>query len=344
MRRNDCSLVFATLLVVAGLTNVVRARDAPAYRTGAMIPLGTPDRWDYVTFDPTLERVYVAHGDRVTVVDARTDRVIGDVVGIQGGTHGIALSPKTGKVYTDDGKAGTAIPFDASSLKTGVPLKVGADADAVVADPVTGHLFVIDGDPGTISVIDPSLEKVVATIDGGGKLEFAVADGAGRLYVNGEANRDIVVVDTKADRVLAHWPISECLSPHGLAVDVTTHRLFASCKNERLVVVNADTGAVVATLPIGKGSDAVAFDPKRKRIFSSNGVDGTLSVIAQMDADTYAPAATIRTMVSGRTMAIDQRTGRIFLAAAETNPPTASGQRAKPRAGSLRLLVLQPVR
>ena len=333
-------LIAASVLGLGIFTSAAQA--APSYHVSATIPLGAPDRWDFVTFDPISRRVYVAHLDRIALVDGHQPRLVGEVTGITGGTHGIAISPRTGMVYTDDGEAGTAIAFDASSLKAQPPLKVEADADAIVSDPVTGHIFVIDGDPGKISVIDPASRTVVATIDGGGKLEFGVADGAGRLYVNGEAKREVLAIDTKTNQIVARWPVQSCESPHGLAADPTTHRIFVGCKNERLLVVDVVSGAVVATMAIGKGSDAVAFDPKRKRVLSSNGVDGTLTVIQQNDADTYVPAATIETMVSGRTMAIDPETGRIFIAAAETDRPTAPGQRAKPRAGTLRLLVLDP--
>ena len=345
MRTRSKHLLGAAVIGLGGLgagAADAPAEPAPSYHVDATVPLGAPDRWDFVTFDPTSGRVYVAHQDRVAVVDGRTARLLGEVAGIAGGTHGIAIAPRTGTAYTDDGEAGTAIPFDLVTLKTQPPIKVDADADTVAADPASGHIFVIDGDPGKISVIDPATRAVVATIDGGGKLEFAVADGTGHIYVNGEAKREVLSVDTRTNRVTARWPIPACESPHGLAVDPATHRLFVSCENARLMVVNADGGAIVATLPIGRGSDAVVFDAKRKLVLSSNGIDGTLTVIRQKDADTYAPAATIKTLVSGRTMAIDPATGRLFLAAAETDPPTAPGQRAKPRAGTLRLLVLDP--
>jgi DNA-binding beta-propeller fold protein YncE len=191
-------------------------------------------------------------------------------------------------------------------------------------------------------VIDPKTDSVITTIDGGGKLEFAVSDDRGSLYVNGEANKEILRVNTRTNTVDARWPIPSCTSPHGLAIDKTAHRLFSSCVNSVLVVVDTDTGAVIATVPIGKGSDDAAFDPKRKLVFSSNGLDGTLSIIQEKDANTFVPAATIKTSVSGRTMAIDPDTGRLYIAAADVDPSPTPGGRPRPRPGSLKLLFLDP--
>ncbi|HEV7136058.1 MAG TPA: YncE family protein [Steroidobacteraceae bacterium] len=319
------------------------------YQVARTVRLGAPDRWDYVVYDSPSHRVYVAHGDRVTVVDGRSGRIVGQINTIPGGTHGIAISHAAGLGYTVDGGAGMAVAFDLKTLKIVKRLKANADADAVTIDPTSGHVFVVDGDPGTLTVIDPKADRVVATVRIGSKLEYAVAGDNGKVYVNGEAKSAIFRIDTATDRVDATWPIPQCDSPHGLAIDISTHRLFSSCKNRRLVVVNADTGAVVAVAPIGPGTDAAAFDPVRKLIFSSNGLDGTLSVIREVDASTFVPAATVRTELSARTMSVDPQTGRLYLAAAEPLPgastvqafEAARAQGKKPYVqGSLELLFL----
>jgi YVTN family beta-propeller protein len=297
-----------------------------------------------VYYDQTSHRVFVAHGSRVDVIDGRDGGKLGAVEGMAGGTHGIAISSATGKGYTDDGAGGQAVAFDLKTLK--VTTKIGAqpDADAVILDNQSGHVFVMDGDAAKIGVIDPKTDKVVATIPGGGKLEYAASDENGHVYVNGEDKREIIRVNTKTNTVDARWPIPTCDKPHGLAVDTATHRLFSGCVNSQIVVVNADTGAVVASLPIGKGSDAVMFDAKRKLVLSSNGADGTLSVIQQKDADTYVPLEPVKTAVSGRTMALDPDSGRLYIAAAEVEPNTAAGGRPKPRPGTLQLIFLDPAR
>jgi DNA-binding beta-propeller fold protein YncE len=298
------------------------ARDrAPVrFRVTKIVHLGAPDRWDYVIYDPPSHRVYVSHGDRITVVDGRSGRIVGEVLRMPGGTHGIAISHASGLGYTDDGRAGEAVAFSLRTLKVVKRLKAQADSDAVTIDPTTGHVFVVDGDPGDLTVIDPKSDRVVATVRIGSKLEYAVAGDNGKVYVNGVATRKIFRVDTATNEVDATWPIPQCEAPHGLAIDTVTHRLFSSCENGRLMVVNADTGSVVAEVPIGLGTDAARFDPVHKLVFSSNGRDGTLSVIREVNADTFVPAGTIKTVVSARTMGIDPSTGRVYLVAAKFDP------------------------
>lgn len=303
------------------------------YRQTRAVGLGAPDRWDYLNFDSASHRVYVAHGDRLTVVDGRNGRIVGQVTGMPGGTHGIAISHAAGLGYTDDGQAGEAVAFSLKTLKVVTRLKAAADSDAVTIDPTSGHVFVVDGDPGLLTVIDPAQDRVVATVQVGSKLEFIVAGDNGKVYVNGVEKREIFRVDTATNQVDATWPIPQCEAPHGLAIDTSTHRLFSSCENERLVVVNADSGATVATLPIGRGTDAAAFDPTRKLVFSANGMDGTLSIIREVDANTFVPAGTVKTALSARTMSIDPASGRLFLAAADTDAKAMAAFMAARRAG-----------
>ena len=336
----------ACLACVIAFAPQAFAQSAPLYTVTKTVALGAPDRWDFVVFDPTSHKVFVAHGDRVTVVDGRTGAILGNVEGLQGGAHGIAIVPGTGRGYTDDGRAGTAASFDLDKLNLINTIKADADADAIVFDPTSGHVFVVDGDPGKLTVIDPKSDSAVATIDAGGKLETAVADDNGKLYVNGEEKREIIRVDTATNQVDGHWPIPNCTSPHGLALDPEAHRLFSSCTNNVLVIVDADTGTTIATLPIGARSDAAAFDPKRKLIFSSNG-DGSLSVIAEKDANTFVTVASVATLRSARTMAVDPVSGRLYVVAADTtvNPsadPSDLRHRYVVTPGSAKLLFLDP--
>lgn len=331
-----------------------RADAAVDYHLTRSVRLGTPDRWDYVVYDHLSHRVYVAHGDRLAVVDARSGRIIGQVTGMPGGTHGIAISHAAGLGYTDDGRAGQAVAFSLKTLRVVKRLAAAPDSDAVTIDPTSGHVFVVDGDPGLLTVIDPAHDRVVATVHVGSKLEYAVAGDNGKVYVNGVEKRDIFRIDTATNQVDATWPIAQCEAPHGLAIDTATHRLFSSCENRRLVVVNADTGATVATLPIGQGTDGAAFDQTRKLVFSSNGMDGTLSVIREVDANTFVPAGTIETALSARTLGVDPASGRVFLAAADTTAQAMAAFRAAREAGrrgpspfargSLKLLFFDPGR
>jgi DNA-binding beta-propeller fold protein YncE len=328
---------------IASVPSLVRADAGPDYKLYKAVPLGAPDRWDYVTYDAASHRVFVAHGDRVTVVDGATGDKIGDVLGLSGGTHGIGISTANGRGYTDDGHAGMAGSFDLATLKPEARIKADDDADAITVDPLSGNVFVVDSDPGKITVIDPKLDKPVATIDVGGGLESAVADGTGHVYVNGAERSELVRIDTKSNRVDARWPIPDCKRPHGLAFDGVARRLFVSCVNAVAVVVDADSGHQVGKLPIGNGTDSAAFDPKRKLFFSSNGRDGTISVIAEQGQDKYAVVATVKTAITARTMAIDPVSGRLYLAAADIDPHASTGNgRPEPLPGSLKLLILDP--
>jgi YVTN family beta-propeller protein len=317
---------------------------AADYTITRSVPIGAPDRWDYVVLDPSGARAYIAHGDRVTAVDTATGTVAGAIT-IGGATHGALVLPDMSKGYVDDGKAGTVAVFDPRTLKIGKTIKAEPDADGITFDPVTGHVLVITGDSGKVVVIDPKTDTVLAEIDGGGPLEFGVSDGKGSFFVDGEDKNEIVRMDLTANKATAHWPLKACKTPHGLAMDRAHRRLFASCGNGILEVVNADTGAVVASLPIGMGSDFDGFDVSRQLAISSNR-DGTLSLIAERGPDKYEVLPPIKTRIGARTMALDPRTGRIYLVASDVTedasiPATARGH-YKTVPGSAALLYLDP--
>jgi YVTN family beta-propeller protein len=318
------------------------------YRVTKSIALGSGERWDYVIFDPTGKRVYVAHGDHVTVVDETKGEVIGQIGTFPGGTHGIGISAETHQGYTDDGKAGTAIAFDLASLKPLKQIAAAPGADGIIYEPVTGYIYVINGDSGSLTVIDPKTNTSIATINVGAGLEAGLADGKGALFVDGAENHDIVKIDAKSDKVEAHFDMPVCKKPRGLALDSDTRRLFATCANNVLIVVDADSGTNVATLPIGSSTDGAAFDPIRKRAFSSNG-DGTLSVIQEKDDHTFVSAGTVKTPLGARTMAIDPSSGRLFLVTADVanvEPSTTQGGRRRVSyvPGSLKLIYFDPVK
>jgi DNA-binding beta-propeller fold protein YncE len=336
-----CTLLAAGIALSAVASQSQGEPSTPGYQVTKTVALGAPDRWDYVVFDAPSHRVYVAHGDRVSVVDGMDGSIVGQVEGYPGGTHGIAIAGAAGLGLTDDGRAGQVGVFDLKTFKTIRRIKADEDADAVVFDPVSSHAFSINGDSGTITVIDPRHETAVATVQAGGKLESAVVGIDGNVYINGAQNKEILRLNTNSNQIDARWSIANCTSPHGLAIDVAAHRLFASCANKLLVVVNTDSGAAVANLPIGSGTDSAAFDPQRKLIFSSNGRDGTLSIIQEKDPQTFAALGDLKTQVSARTMAIDPNSGRIYLVAGDHD--TSAGTDAHAIVpGSLKLLFLDP--
>ena len=322
------------------------AQAAPAYTEIHATRLGAPDRWDYVLFDPSSDRVFVAHGNHTDVVDGQTGRLIGHVGPIDG-AHGTVVAPALGRGFADGGKSRSLTGFALTTLKPIGQAPAGEDADAVAYDPGSRHVFVINGDSGTISVIDAATLKPLATINvGNGSLEFAASDGHGNLFVNLAEAGGIARIDIATNKVTARWRLAGCVSPHGMAYDDATRRLFTSCENGALKVIDANDGHVVASLRIGKGSDSVAVDPKRRLVFSAN-ASGTLSVIAIHDADHFTAETPLHTPKGARTMAVDPATGRIFLAsatAAGTTPPPKQGGHARTHfvPGSLKLLMFDP--
>jgi DNA-binding beta-propeller fold protein YncE len=341
------AFALAALLAVAATSSAAdEPAAAPPYKVTKTIPLGGADRWDYLAFDAPSHRLYISHGPEVTVVDAAKDAVIGTIGTFSGGTHGIGIAAHAGRGYTDDGKAGAAVSFDLQTLKTVSTIKTAPDADGIGFDPASGHIFVINGDSASVTMIDPEKDQAIATVDGGGGLEFGVADGKGKLYVNGADKQELVRIDTKTNQADAHWSIPTCKSPHGLAIDAETRRVFTSCVNGVMLAIDADNGKVIATLPIGQYTDAAAFDPVRKRVFSSNG-DGTLSVYAEKDANTFVALPTVQTQRGARTMALDPASGRVYLATSDIDkidPPATPGGRPHVSwvPGSFKLLILDP--
>jgi DNA-binding beta-propeller fold protein YncE len=320
--------------------------DAPAhplYRITQSIPLGSPDGWDYLTYDASSQRVYVAHGTAIDVLDGRSGEVLGHVP--VPGANGVAVVPSLGKGYAGSRTTKSAIVFDLKTFKVLKTLPADVDTDAVVYDPASKRVFIMDGDPHNITVIDTLSDTVVAKVSLDGQPEFGAVDGAGKLYVNITDKKEIQRIDAQSAKVDATWPISACEGPHGLSMDPQTKRLFASCVNSTLVVVNAMNGEVVSILPIGNGSDATAFDGTRKRAFSSNR-DGTLSVVHEDSANQFTSLGEVPTQLLARTMAVDSVSGRIYLVAADRREvdPNAADPRKRYAVvpGSVRLLFADP--
>ena len=292
-----------------------QSAETAAYTITKSIQLGSPERWDYLSFDNASHRVYVAHGTEITVVDGRSGEVVGRVGGLVG-VNGVAIVPKIGKGYTDSRAKKAGIVFDLETLKVIKEVPADSGTDAVIYDSASKRVFIMNGSSHSITAIDTATDTVAATIALAGVPEFAVADGNGNLYVNLADIREISRINTRSARVTARWPISECDHPHGLSMDSRTERLFSSCLNGKLLVVDSNVGHIVATLPIGQGSDATAFDPKTRLVFSSNG-EGTLSVIREEGPEKYVSLGDIRTQPLARTMTVDPQTGRLYLVTAD---------------------------
>ena len=320
---------------------------AADYRATGTTPLGGSVDWDFLYFDAISHRVFVAHGDEVTVVDGKSGQLVGRVQGLAG-VHGVTAIPELGKGYAVSRGAQAAGCFSLKSLRLEKSVPIGRAGDFLLYEPVSRRIFVTDQEEPIATVIDATNDVVVTTLQLGGIAEQAVADGAGHVFINLADNREVVRVDAHAAKVEARWAVPSCESPHGSAIDSASQRLFVSCLNGQLLVLNTANGHVVATVAIGRGTDGAAYDSKRKRVFSSNGADGTLSVISQRGPDEYRPLNNVPTARFGRTMALDQDTGRIYIPVADLeridpHPTTKWGAYVfKP--GSFRLMLFDPVR
>lgn len=317
---------------------------AGSYHVVKEIPVGGEGGWDYLTVDTAAHRLYVSRSTHVMVVDTDRDSIIADIPNTSG-VHGVALAPSLGKGFTSNGRDSTVTVFDLKTYATMGTVKVtGRNPDAILYEPVTGRLFTFNGGSANATAIDPKTNAVVGTVALGGKPEFARSDAAGRVYVNNEDRSEIVVFDARTLKVLAHWPLARCEEPSGLAMDRAGMRLFSVCANRTMAVVDMSNGKVVTTLPIGDGPDASAFDPASKLVFSSNG-EGTVSVYHEDDPSHFTLVSTVPTRRGARTMALDERTHKLYTVSAQFGPPPApTADRPRPRPpmipGSFVILVL----
>jgi YVTN family beta-propeller protein len=342
-----CLLLLSSLVPGAGIA----AGDAPlpavdgSYVVQRQYILGGPGGWDCLTIDPAAERLYIARADRVLVVNTRGGSLSATIPHTEG-VHAIALAPQLGRGFISNGHTDTVTVFDLKSLDVVDTIPVGGhNPDAILYDQASGHLYTFNGASRDISVIDPRKRAVIANLVAGGKPEFAAADGAGRIYFNIEDNSQIGVIDSSAGKRIATWSLAQCDQPSGLALDVVHKRLFSACANEVMAVTDATSGKFIARIPIGKGPDGAAFDAVRELLFSPNGKDGTLTVIHEDDPDHYSVVAQVITQKSARTMALDEKTHRIFLVAAEFEPapaPNAVEAHPRPRVidGTFKVLVV----
>jgi len=303
--------VFAAVIAMLPIS----ASAAGSYHLSKTIPVGGNGGWDYLTVDDAARRVYVSHGTEVDVLDADTGAVAGKIENLQG-VHGIALARDLGHGFISDGRANAVVVFDLKTLKTLATIDTGKNPDAIVYEPVTHKVFAFNGGSSTATVIDTAGNKAVGTIDLGGKPEFAAIDGKGHVFDNLEDKSVLVKIDAAQQKITDRWTLAPCEEPSSLAMDSKNNRLFAGCHNKLLAVVNADTGKVLATPPIGEGVDATVFDPQTALVITSNG-DGTLTVVHEDAPGKYSVADTVQTQKRSRTLALDPKTHRLFLPAAQ---------------------------
>jgi DNA-binding beta-propeller fold protein YncE len=328
------------LMAFLTLTAFGMAADAPGFKVSKRYAVPGDGGFDYVTYDASSNRVYASHGTEVDVLDADSGQLLGKVEDTPG-VHGIAIVPALHRGFTTNGGESTVSVFDTNTFKTIKKITVDKDPDFVFYDSSTKRVLVCHGDAAAITAIDPEKETVIGKVALGGGAEATVVNGKGTAYVNLEEEAEVVAYDPQALTVKAKYPITGCKTPTGLAMDVVNSRLFIGCRSKVMAVMNADTGKVITTLPIGTRVDAVAFDADNHLIFCSNG-DGTISVIRQKSPDEYESVGDIHTQESAKTMALDPKSKRMFLSAAELVPPPAGTKgRGKPKPGSFTILVVE---
>lgn len=281
--------------------------------------IGGTGGWDYIFANPANQRLYVSHGNRLTVLNLVTGDSVG-VVSPTPGVHGVATIVATGKGYTSNGKSNSVSVFDLKTNQILKDISTGQNPDAIFYDDFNGMIITCNGRSNNLSFIDPKTNKVIATTAVGGKPETAVSDGIGHVFVNVEDKNEVVKINSKTHKVEAHWKLAKGDEPTGLAIDRETHRLFVSCGgNKYMEILDIKSGKSLFQLPIGEGCDGIAFDESTKLAFASNG-EGTVTIVKEFDANNFKVVQTVKSAARARTITIDPTTHHIFLPSSAFKP------------------------
>jgi DNA-binding beta-propeller fold protein YncE len=331
-----------TLLLLSFLLTPCLAGQAPTYRITHTYPVGGEGSWDYLVPDPPRHRIFIGRHDRVMVVDETSGKLLGEVHDIHG-AHGTAIDEQSGHGFATSGDDGSMVMFDLETLKPLARIPAADDADAIIYDTASRRVFSFNGDAHSSTVIDAASGKLVGNIDLGGKPEYGLPAGDGKVYANLTDTAEVVEIDAQSLKVTRRWSTAPCEKPVAMAIDIAHQRLFSGCRSGVMAVSDYRGGKVVATLPIGAGVDGAGFDPATGDAFASNG-DGTLTVIHQDGPDQYHVAQTLKTMPYSRTMGLDPTSHALFLAGATFGSPApgaSPGQRPPMVAGSFVVLVVE---
>jgi WD40 repeat protein len=314
------------------------------YRLLKSVPLGAApggdEYFDYLTADAAARRVYVSHGTEVKVIDADSGAVVGTITGPKR-CHGVTLVDSLGKGFITDGEEGKVLVFDTKTLKITGDVKTDKDSDSITYDPASKRIFAFNGDPHNASVIDPENSKLVKSIDLGGGPEFAVADGKGIVFNNIEDKNEIVAIDSLALTLKARWPVAPAGTPTALAMDREHRRLFSAGRKPQMVVMlDADSGKVLQSMPISGGADAAVFEDQTGLLFVSTR-DGMVHIFHEDSPQKLSEVQTLKTEFGAKTMALDTKTHNIYLSTAEFAEPPAgqANARRSPKPGTFHLLI-----
>ena len=295
------------------------------YHVITEIKIGGQGGWDYLDIDGNARRLYVSHGTHVVVVDPDAGKIVGDIPDTPG-VHGVQIVPSLNRGFISNGRGNNVTIFDLKTLKTISQPKTGEDPDDIRYEPKTERVFTFNGKSNNATVIDAKTGMVVATIPVGGKPEFAVADDKGHIYANVEDTNEIIEIDAAKPAITKRYSLKPCDGPSGLAIDDKNRRLFSVCGNRMMAISDPDAGKVIATPAIGPGSDGVVFDPATGYAMSSNGGDGTMTIVKE-NAGKWEVLENLATGRGARTIALDTKTHNVYLPTAEPGPPATSGQR-----------------
>jgi YVTN family beta-propeller protein len=288
--------------------------------------------WDLLAKEEGTDRLFISHGTMVQVLDVKTGKVVGTINDTKG-VHGIALAADVNKGFTSNGKDTSVTVFDLKTLSTVASIKsTGINPDVIMYDAFTHRVFCFNARSNNATVIDAKTNAVLETIAFAGNPELAVSDGNGKIYVNLEDTSMVAVINAVTMKVEKAWSVAPGEEPSGIALDNKTHRVFSVCGNKLMIVTDAQTGKVIAQLPIGDRVDGAAFDPLTKRAFSSNG-DGTITVVQEINANKFEVLENFKTQKGARTVAIDTKTHKLYLPVAEYGEkPEPTSENPKPRA------------
>jgi DNA-binding beta-propeller fold protein YncE len=327
------------LFVAVGLT-------AAGYHITKRISIPGDTGWDYITADTEGRRLYVPHGTEVVVLDLDTGAAVGKIAGLRD-AHGVAVAREVGRGFVDASDPGSITIFDLKTLAVIEKVRVGDDPNGIIYDPTTHRVFSADRGSKRVTAIDVTTGKVVATTENlNGRTEHLAADGNGHVFLNMQDRGTVLKLDASDVKVMNTWPLAGCGQPSSMDIDRAHMRLFIGCRSGQLAVVDGLNGKIVATQPIGQGVDALEFDPGKGLIFvSTGGGEGTLSIFHEDAPDKYSLVENVKTLTGARTMAIDRKTGTVYLPVADRGPtPAPTAENPRPRArmvpGSFSVLVV----
>jgi DNA-binding beta-propeller fold protein YncE len=331
---------FSAFLLAIATALALLTQPSLSYRVTHTYVLGGDGSWDYVVPDPPSHRLYIARQNRVMVVDEDSGNLLGEVAEVHG-AHGTAIAADTGHGFATSSEDKSVVMFDLKTFKMLGRIPAAEDTDAILFDGASNRIFTLNGDAHSSTVIDPRTGTLIKDLPLGGKPEYGVSAGDGKVYANLTDTSEIVEIDAKSATVGRRWSTAPCKQPVSMAIDKVNHRLFSGCRSGLMAVSDYQAGKVVASVPIGSGVDGAGYDTTVGNAFASN-ADGTLTVIHQDSPDQYHVIETVPTPVGSRNMGLDPTNHRLFVVSAKFGPVPAGGRRGPVLPGTFTLMTIEP--